>query len=84
LGKVRADDEVHGRGPARGPAIEGVEVAVYVVPTDGPESDATFERMLFDGAAEPRDGGLAPDLSRPGLGLELKRADAARFARPVS
>jgi L-alanine-DL-glutamate epimerase-like enolase superfamily enzyme len=26
------------------------------------------------------DGALAPDLSRPGLGLELKRADAARYA----
>ena len=35
--------------------------------------------MLFDGAPEPRDGMLAPDLSRPGLGLALKRADAERF-----
>jgi len=25
-------------------------------------------------------GALAPDLSRPGFGLEFKRADAARFA----
>ncbi len=36
--------------------------------------------MLFDGAPEPRDGLLRPDLSRPGLGLEFKRQDAARFA----
>ncbi|AUX23800.1 mandelate racemase [Sorangium cellulosum] len=38
------------------------------------------EALLFDGAPRPRAGALAPDLSRPGLGLELKRADAARFA----
>jgi L-alanine-DL-glutamate epimerase-like enolase superfamily enzyme len=38
-----------------------------------------IERMLFDGAVEPVAGRLAPDLSRPGLGLELKRADAARY-----
>jgi hypothetical protein len=38
------------------------------------------ERMLFDGALEPVDGMLRPDLSRPGLGLELKRADANRYA----
>jgi len=35
--------------------------------------------MLFDGALTPVGGHLAPDLSRPGLGLELKRADAARY-----
>jgi L-alanine-DL-glutamate epimerase-like enolase superfamily enzyme len=31
-----------------------------------------IERMLFDGVAEPADGALRPDLSRPGNGLELK------------
>ncbi len=36
-------------------------------------------RMLFDGVLEPVGGALHPDLSRPGLGLELKRADAARW-----
>ena len=36
--------------------------------------------MLFEGAAQPTDGALMPDRSRPGLGLEFKRADAARFA----
>jgi L-alanine-DL-glutamate epimerase-like enolase superfamily enzyme len=40
------------------------------------------ERMLFDGAIAPRNGSLRPDLSRPGLGLDFKRADAARFAVP--
>jgi L-alanine-DL-glutamate epimerase-like enolase superfamily enzyme len=39
-----------------------------------------IERMLFDGAPQPGAGTLAPDLSRPGLGLDLKRADAAQFA----
>lgn len=39
-----------------------------------------IERMLFDGFLEPADGCLQPDASRPGLGVELKRADAARYA----
>jgi len=39
-----------------------------------------IERMLFDGAPAPERGLIRPDLSRPGLGLELKRADAARLA----
>jgi len=40
---------------------------------------ARIERMLFDGAMEPVDGALAPDLTRPGIGLELKALDAQRF-----
>jgi L-alanine-DL-glutamate epimerase-like enolase superfamily enzyme len=40
---------------------------------------ARIEQLLFDGAAVPRDGVIASDLSRPGLGLELRRADAARY-----
>jgi L-alanine-DL-glutamate epimerase-like enolase superfamily enzyme len=36
-----------------------------------------IERLLFDGVVEPVDGQLRPDLSRPGHGLELKRAEAA-------
>jgi L-alanine-DL-glutamate epimerase-like enolase superfamily enzyme len=39
-----------------------------------------IEQVLFDGALTPSGGELRPDLSRPGMGLELKRADAARFA----
>jgi L-alanine-DL-glutamate epimerase-like enolase superfamily enzyme len=38
------------------------------------------ERLLFDGVPEPDGGVVRVDLERPGLGLELKRADAARFA----
>ena len=39
-----------------------------------------IEGMLFDGVLEPVDGELRPDRSRPGNGLELKRADAERYA----
>ena len=39
-----------------------------------------IEHMLFDGALTPRDGVLYPDLSRPGMGLEFKHADAERYA----
>jgi L-alanine-DL-glutamate epimerase-like enolase superfamily enzyme len=38
-----------------------------------------IEHMLFDGAPVPADGLIRPDLSRPGLGLDFKRSDAARF-----
>jgi L-alanine-DL-glutamate epimerase-like enolase superfamily enzyme len=38
------------------------------------------ERMLFDGVVQPEGGVLRPDRSRPGLGLELRRADAERYA----
>ncbi|MEO8945252.1 MAG: enolase C-terminal domain-like protein [Gemmatimonadaceae bacterium] len=39
-----------------------------------------IEKMFFDGALIPVDGALYPDLSRPGLGLDFKHADAARYA----
>ena len=39
-----------------------------------------IERMLFEGGPVPRDGLIRPDLSRPGHGLELRHADAERFA----
>jgi L-alanine-DL-glutamate epimerase-like enolase superfamily enzyme len=38
-----------------------------------------IEHMLFDGAPTPRDGKIAPDLSRPGFGLAFKQRDAERF-----
>ncbi|WP_437993264.1 enolase C-terminal domain-like protein [Sorangium sp. So ce145] len=39
-----------------------------------------IERMLFEGAAAPAGGALAPDLGRSGMGISLRRADAERFA----
>jgi L-alanine-DL-glutamate epimerase-like enolase superfamily enzyme len=39
-----------------------------------------IEAMVFDGAPEPAGGALRPDRSRPGLGLELKRAAVERHA----
>jgi L-alanine-DL-glutamate epimerase-like enolase superfamily enzyme len=39
-----------------------------------------IEHMLFDGALTPIDGALRPDLTRPGLGLELRRSDAEPYA----
>ncbi len=38
-----------------------------------------IERMLFDGVHGTLQGVLYPDLSRPGLGLEFRRADAEPF-----
>jgi L-alanine-DL-glutamate epimerase-like enolase superfamily enzyme len=38
------------------------------------------EGMLFDGVLRPDEGYLRPDRERPGLGLELKRAEAERYA----
>ena len=39
-----------------------------------------IEQMFFEGMPQPVNGKLFPDLSRPGNGLEFKRADAVRFA----
>jgi L-alanine-DL-glutamate epimerase-like enolase superfamily enzyme len=39
-----------------------------------------IESMLFDGAPHAEHGSIAPDLSRPGCGLEFKRADAEPYA----
>ncbi|HEX3953680.1 MAG TPA: enolase C-terminal domain-like protein [Stellaceae bacterium] len=38
-----------------------------------------IEHMLFDGAPKPKDGRIAPDLSRPGLGLAFKTSDAEPY-----
>jgi L-alanine-DL-glutamate epimerase-like enolase superfamily enzyme len=39
-----------------------------------------IEEMFLDGVRSPVNGELSPDLSRPGMGVELKRADVERFA----
>jgi L-alanine-DL-glutamate epimerase-like enolase superfamily enzyme len=38
-----------------------------------------IERMFFDGTLDPQGGILTPDAGRPGLGLELRSADAERY-----
>ncbi len=40
-----------------------------------------IENMLFDGALPPVGGTLTPDPGRPGLGLELRGADAEQYRR---
>lgn len=40
---------------------------------------ARIERMFFDGFCEPVHGVMSPDLTRPGMGLDLKEKDAAPF-----
>jgi L-alanine-DL-glutamate epimerase-like enolase superfamily enzyme len=42
---------------------------------------ARVDRLLFNGVLDPAGGVLRPDLSRPGMGLELKRADAERYRK---
>jgi L-alanine-DL-glutamate epimerase-like enolase superfamily enzyme len=39
-----------------------------------------IENMFFDGFRSPVNGELSPDFARPGMGVELKRADVERFA----
>lgn len=41
---------------------------------------ARIEQMLFDGASVPHNGMLAPDLNRPGLGIEFKHQEAGCYA----
>lgn len=38
-----------------------------------------IEDMLFEGVCKPSKGMLAPDVSRPGFGLELKQANAKQY-----
>jgi hypothetical protein len=38
-----------------------------------------IEPMFFGGYCEPREGQMTPDLSRPGMGLELKVQAAEKF-----
>ena len=38
-----------------------------------------IERLFFDGILDPEGGALTPDPERPGLGLELRSADAEHY-----
>ena len=40
---------------------------------------ARIEQMFFDGAVQAVEGQLRPDLTRPGLGLELKKQDTEKY-----
>jgi len=40
---------------------------------------ARIENLIFDGALPPKNGDLTPDLSRCGLGLNINRAELARY-----
>lgn len=62
---------IHTQAGCAAPAIAHVEYF---------HDHARIERLLFDGAPEPDGGYLRPDPTRPGLGLEFKRRDAARYA----
>jgi L-alanine-DL-glutamate epimerase-like enolase superfamily enzyme len=42
-----------------------------------------IDGLIFDGAPSPVGGCLHPDASRPGLGVELKRADAEQWRIPL-
>jgi L-alanine-DL-glutamate epimerase-like enolase superfamily enzyme len=55
-------------------AMETVEHVEYF------HDHVRIEQMLFDGALSPENGVVTPDPSRPGLGIELRRAEAERYA----
>jgi L-alanine-DL-glutamate epimerase-like enolase superfamily enzyme len=40
-----------------------------------------IERLLFDGTLDPQGGALVPDPGQPGLGLQLRTADAEHYRR---
>ena len=40
---------------------------------------ARIARMLIDGVKEPQDGVLVPNITSPGIGLELKRSEADKY-----
>jgi L-alanine-DL-glutamate epimerase-like enolase superfamily enzyme len=63
------------------PALHA-HVCAAIVPFEHVEyfhDHARIESMLFDGVPELLDGALRLDLDRPGLGLELREAEAKRY-----
>jgi L-alanine-DL-glutamate epimerase-like enolase superfamily enzyme len=42
---------------------------------------ARVDRLLFDGVLSPVAGALRPDAAAPGMGMDVKRADAERYRR---
>jgi L-alanine-DL-glutamate epimerase-like enolase superfamily enzyme len=54
-------------------------VAPRVRHCEWPQDHLRIEQKLFDGAPVARGGFVAPDDTRPGLGLVLKQHDVARY-----
>ena len=57
-----------------GPSLETIVHMEYF------HDHVRIEGMLFDGVPEPHGGALAPNESRPGLGVEFRWSDAERYA----
>jgi hypothetical protein len=38
-----------------------------------------IEKELFNGSTDPVDGFIAPDLTKPGIGLDFKKNDAKKY-----
>jgi L-alanine-DL-glutamate epimerase-like enolase superfamily enzyme len=53
--------------------------AIQLVHLEHFRDHARMEALIFDGALTPRDGQLAFDPERPGLGLSLRNREAARL-----
>jgi L-alanine-DL-glutamate epimerase-like enolase superfamily enzyme len=66
----------HGAPAISAHALAAMQTALHI---EYFHDHVRLERLLFDGTLEPDDGALRPDPDRPGLGLELKRADGERF-----
>ncbi|MGO8731097.1 MAG: hypothetical protein ACLQK8_31240 [Streptosporangiaceae bacterium] len=63
------------------PCIESTDAAVYVIPTDAPEADGTLAWNKTTMVLDPDGGMLTPDPARPGLGLQLREADARQYRK---
>ena len=73
---------VGARGPALGHVVRdiGPDIEPFGIPGfDAIDVHERLEQLLFEGTLEPKSGFLHPDRARPGLGLELKQADAAAY-----
>jgi len=65
---------------APGPTRHAALAAERFVHIEWFHDHTRIESMLFDGFPEVEEGGvIRADLSRPGIGMELKAADAERY-----
>jgi L-alanine-DL-glutamate epimerase-like enolase superfamily enzyme len=54
-------------------SLQGFYIAEYFF------DHVRIENMLFDGVTVSKNGSIYPDLSRPGMGIEFKHADAEKY-----